>query len=99
MDSVNYLKFIAAFALVMGLMLLLAHFAKRFNLASMVTINRGVERRLKVVELLPVDARRKLAIVRRDNVEHLLLLGINSETVVETNIQNSDRKIERLKAS
>ena len=99
MDNVNYLKFIAAFALVMGLMLLLAHVAKRFNLVSLLTIKRGTQRRLTLVEFLPVDSRRKLVIIKRDNVEHLILLGPNSETVVEANIPALASKVERLRVS
>jgi flagellar protein FliO/FliZ len=42
--------------------------------------------RLKVVEVTAIDTRRRLVLVRRDGVEHLLLLGANGETVVETKI-------------
>ena len=35
---------------------------------------------------MPIDNRRRLVLVRRDDREHLLLLGPQGETVVETNI-------------
>lgn len=44
-------------------------------------------RRLALVEVLSLDARRRLVLVRRDQVEHLLLIGPASEHVVETGIQ------------
>jgi hypothetical protein len=39
-----------------------------------------------VIDSAAVDARRKLVIIRRDNVEHLLMIGGPSDVVVETNI-------------
>ena len=42
--------------------------------------------RLAVVELLAVDDRRSLALVRRDGVEHLLLIGGANDLVVEAAI-------------
>ncbi len=45
-------------------------------------------RRLSLVEVMPLDPRRKLVLVRRDGTEHLLLLGAQSELVVETNISS-----------
>jgi flagellar protein FliO/FliZ len=42
--------------------------------------------RIGVVELAPVDGTRRLALVRRDGVEHLLLLGDDGDLVIETGI-------------
>jgi hypothetical protein len=39
-----------------------------------------------VLDTAPVDARRQLVIIRRDNVEHLLMIGGGSDLVIETNI-------------
>lgn len=39
--------------------------------------------RLAVPDALTIDARRKLVLVRRDNVEHLILVGGNTDIVVE----------------
>jgi flagellar biogenesis protein FliO len=44
----------------------------------------GRNRRLAVVDSLPVDGKRQLLIVRRDNVEHLLLVGGQQDVVVES---------------
>jgi flagellar protein FliO/FliZ len=48
---------------------------------------RGRERRLGVVEAASVDGRRKLILLRRDNVEHLIMTGGPVDVVVETGIQ------------
>lgn len=47
---------------------------------------RGRLPRLAVIDAMTVDARRKLVLVRRDNVEHLLLIGGPTDIVVEPGI-------------
>ncbi len=44
------------------------------------------ERRLDVVEHASVDGRRRLILVRRDNVEHLIMTGGPVDVVIETGI-------------
>ncbi len=48
---------------------------------------RPREKRLGVVETAVVDAKRKLVLVRRDDVEHLLIIGGPVDVVVETGIE------------
>lgn len=47
---------------------------------------RGRNKRLAIVDSLMVDQKRQLLIVRRDNVEHLILMGGNQDLVVESGI-------------
>lgn len=49
-------------------------------------IGRGRNRRLSVIDHMQVDAKRQLLIVRRDNVEHLILTGGPQDVVVESGI-------------
>lgn len=49
-------------------------------------ISGGRRQRLAVTDATPVDNNRRLILVRRDNVEHLLLIGGPSDVVVEQNI-------------
>jgi hypothetical protein len=49
-------------------------------------VARGRNRRLAVVDSLALDPKRQLLIVRRDNVEHLILTGGPHDVVVETGI-------------
>ncbi len=49
-------------------------------------VGRGRNRRLSVVDQLQVDGRRQLLIVRRDDVEHLILTGGPQDVVIETGI-------------
>jgi hypothetical protein len=55
-----------------------------FNASS--NVARGRNRRLAVVDSLALDPKRQLLIIRRDNVEHLILTGGPQDVVVETGI-------------
>lgn len=89
MDYTDYLKFLAALIFVLGLMGGLALLLKRLGLgpAAMVPADK---RRLKIIEILPLDARRKAVLLARDGAEHLVILGPTGETVVETNIEKAN---------
>jgi flagellar protein FliO/FliZ len=47
---------------------------------------RGRNRRLAIVDSLVVDQKRQLLVIRRDNVEHLILTGGPQDVVIETGI-------------
>src|SRR5450432_2061978 len=49
------------------------------------------EPRLGVIEQATVDARRRLLLIRRDGVEHLIMTGGPVDVVIETGIQGSPR--------
>jgi len=95
MENAQLLNAFFAFTLVMSLMYLLSWFLKRIGLSGQ-SMLPGVKRRLKIVEHLPLDHRRKLVIIRRDNKEHLLVLGPNGETVVEANIPVVDNVVDNV---
>jgi flagellar protein FliO/FliZ len=48
---------------------------------------RPRDKRLGVVETASVDARRKLLLVRRDEVEHLVMIGGPIDMLIETGIK------------
>jgi|SRR5215471_8145561 len=50
------------------------------------TALRGRQPRLALIEVAGIDARRSLVLIRRDNVEHLLMIGGPTDVVVEPNI-------------
>ncbi len=85
MLSDSYLRFLFALVFVLALIALATWLVRRFGVGGMVT-PRG-RRRLGVVEVLPLDARRRLVLVRCDDREHLVLLGATSETVVQAGIR------------
>jgi flagellar protein FliO/FliZ len=47
---------------------------------------RGKQSRLVVIEAAAVGERRRLVLIRRDNVEHLLMIGGPTDVVIEPNI-------------
>jgi hypothetical protein len=62
---------------------------RRYSSIGLGGIGRGRVPRLAVVDALTVDRRRRLLLVRRDNVEHLILIGGPSDVVVEQTIQRA----------
>ncbi len=86
MDGLLILRAVCAFVFVLALMGVTAWAFKRSGFAGKMAAVSG-KRRLGVVETLAVDSRRRLMLVRRDDREHLLLLGPSGETVVETDIK------------
>ena len=83
MEPGTYLRFVLALVFVLALIGLVAWLARRFGLAGAAALPRGRQRRLAVVESLAVDGKRRLVLVRRDDVEHLILLGTGPDMVVE----------------
>jgi flagellar protein FliO/FliZ len=79
------LKFALVFLFVLSLIGAAAWLVRRFG-AARLAAGRGRQPRLAVIDAAAVDGRRKLIIIRRDNVEHLLMIGGPSDVVVETNI-------------
>ncbi len=88
MEFAGYFRFLLALVFVIGLIWLLAVMARRMGFGFPVTSFKGGRaRRLSVVEVAPVDGRRRLVVVRRDDTEHLILLGPASELVIESGIR------------
>src|ERR1700709_656839 len=86
-DMPTAAKFFIAFAVVLGLIALTAWLVRRFGAARLGGANaRGRQPRLAVIDAASVDGRRRLVLIRRDNVEHLLMIGGPSDLVVEPNI-------------
>ena len=83
----TYFRFVLALIFVIGMICLLAWGAKRFGLVRGAVRTPGGARRLDVVEITAIDGKRRLALIRRDDVEHLVLLGATSELVIETDIK------------
>jgi len=80
-------RFFLAFLIVLGLIGVAAWAVRRFGGARLGGGGmRGRQPRLAVIDHTSVDPRRRLVLVRRDNVEHLLMIGGPSDLVVESNI-------------
>ena len=79
--------FIFAFVAVLALIVVAAWLVRRFASNRLgANTNRGRMPRLAVIDAAAVDGRRRLVLVRRDNIEHLLMIGGPTDIVVEPNI-------------
>ncbi|MFK7840430.1 MAG: flagellar biosynthetic protein FliO [Bdellovibrionales bacterium] len=90
-DISQLLRALAALAFVLALMGGLTLVLKKLGLSGALPTHKG-KKRLKIVEILPLDGRRKLAIIQRDDVQHLILLGGNEQTIIETGFKPDDNK-------
>ena len=80
-------RFFIAFLVVLALIGLTAWLVRRFGASRLGGGNaRGRQPRLAVIDAATVDGRRRLVLIRRDNVEHLLMIGGPTDVVVEPNI-------------
>ncbi len=86
MEWASYLRFVLALLIVLGLIGGFAWLARRWGMGGVQTGKPDRSERLEVVEALRVDPRRRLILIRRDDREHLILLGQDSERVIETDI-------------
>src|SRR5260370_15587398 len=81
------LTFLFAFIAVLALIGVAAWLVRRFATNRLgANTNRGRMPRLAVIDAAAVDGRRRLVLVRRDNIEHLLMIGGPTDIVVESNI-------------
>lgn len=84
MDLIDIARYLGALTLVLALVGFAALAARRFGVPGIMSAN--ATRRLAVVETLMLDARHKLFILRRDDREHLVLVGPAGASVVESGI-------------
>jgi len=81
------LTFFLAFVAVLALIGVAAWLVRRFAGNRLgANTNRSRMPRLAVIDAAAVDGRRRLVLVRRDNIEHLLMIGGPTDIVVEPNI-------------
>ncbi|AMN43284.1 flagellar biosynthetic protein FliO [Rhodoplanes sp. Z2-YC6860] len=85
-DLPTPVNFVIAFVVVLLLIGAATWLVRRFGATRIDPAARGRQPRLAVVDAAAIDGRRKLVIVRRDNAEHLLMIGGPTDVVVETNI-------------
>ena len=85
MDWALYLRFIFALLFVLGLIGGLAFAIRRLGLFDrFMGSPAGAGRRLRVLESLALDARRRLVLVQHDDAEHLILIGGGNDVLVES---------------
>jgi flagellar biogenesis protein FliO len=80
-------KLIVAFVIVLALIAIVLWLIRRLAGSNVgAAPARGRQPRLAVIDAAAVDSRRRLVLIRRDNVEHLIMIGGPTDVVVEQNI-------------
>ncbi len=79
-------QYVITLVVILALMALVILGVRRFGRNRIGPTARGRLPRLAIVDALAIDNKRRLVLVRRDNVEHLVLIGGPSDLVVEPSI-------------
>ncbi|WP_322883753.1 hypothetical protein [Microvirga lotononidis] len=90
-EASRAVQFAIAFAIILILLVLFGVVFRKLTGARLMMPNsdrgRGSRQpRLGIVDVYDLDRQRQLLLLRRDNVEHLLLIGGPNDVVIETNI-------------
>src|SRR5262249_3895499 len=82
------LKYLLIFAFVLALIFVSLWLLRRIGGERLLGSAgvRGRQVRLAVIEDVEISGRRRLILIRRDNVEHLLMIGGPTDLLVEPNI-------------
>ncbi|MEO1252509.1 MAG: flagellar biosynthetic protein FliO [Pseudomonadota bacterium] len=83
MEPTDYLRVLFGLVTVLGLIGTAGFIARKGNLLS-IAPRLARKRRLQIVESLAIDARRRAIILRKDGREHLVVLGPQGETLVDS---------------
>jgi len=81
MDVLDFARYFAALLLVLGLIGAAGLATRKFGVPGLA---KPVKlRRLHIVETLMLSPRQRLAIIKRDDVEHLVLISPSGASVIE----------------
>ena len=98
MEIISWILFILLIAgvLTLGALLLRGYLEKDTSaelLKGRLFNPRPPQKRLDVVDQITIDGRRRLVLIRRDNVEHLIMTGGPVDVVIETNIAKNSNQV------
>ncbi|HCX14201.1 MAG TPA: hypothetical protein DGZ24_02660 [Rhodospirillaceae bacterium] len=89
MDGTIYMRFFLVLILVLGLIVGLGWLLRRLGIGDGTRGPLTRRRRLGTIESTAIDSRHKVVLVRRDETEHLVLIGPNTSQVIESGIPAS----------
>jgi flagellar protein FliO/FliZ len=96
-DGSPIVQYVVIFAVIFAALAAIVFTVRRLTGRSLAlpgrTGSRGRQPRLGIVDVYELDRARQLILLRRDNVEHLLLVGGPNDVVVERNIQRTQRPL------
>jgi hypothetical protein len=88
-DAIALVRALGALLAVLGILCGALWAVRRFNIVLPGAGAGRPDRRLAVIERLSLDPRRSIALLRRDGVEHLVLLAPEGHLVIESRISAS----------
>ncbi|WOC14709.1 hypothetical protein [Pseudochrobactrum sp. MP213Fo] len=88
-NTAQIISFVALFAVFLIAVFVVFAAIKRMTAGTYVSKSRDAAPRLTVTDAAAVDSQRRLVLVRRDDVEHLILIGGPTDIVIEQNIMRN----------
>lgn len=85
-NAAHIISFIGLFVVFLAGVFVVYTAIKRMTAGTYVTKHHDAAPRLTVTDAAAIDSQRRLVLVRRDDVEHLILIGGPSDIVIEQNI-------------
>ncbi len=80
------LRSLGALGLVLGMLAGALWVVRRYDVRLPGRVSATRRKRVELVERLAIDAKRSIALIRRDECEHLILLGPEGHATIETGI-------------
>ncbi|WP_375462615.1 hypothetical protein [uncultured Methylobacterium sp.] len=94
-DGSPVVQYVSIFAVIFAVLTVIVLAVRRLGGGGLAQAGRGGQRgrqpRLGIVDVYELDRQRQLILLRRDNVEHLLLVGGPNDVVIERHIQRGQR--------
>lgn len=90
MDWIQVVRAVAILLLLIAVMGGLGLLARRFGLGGAAPL--GPARRLRVLESLSLDPRRRAILLACDDSAHLVIIGPDGETLVKTDLPLKDKE-------
>lgn len=78
------IRALLSLVLVLGLIAGAGYLVRRYGAQGGLAMRRGSRRRLGLVEQLTIDNRRRLVLIKKDDMEHLLLVGGGADLLIES---------------
>lgn len=95
-DGSPVIQYLVIFAIIFSALAAIVFVVRRLTRTGGALQGRGGrvrQPRLGIVDVYELDRARQLILLRRDNVEHLLLVGGPNDVVIERNIQRGQRPL------
>jgi flagellar biogenesis protein FliO len=86
MDILSMIRTIGALGVVLGMLAGALWAVRRYDIKLPGRVSGSARKRVELVERLAVDAKRSVALIRRDGCEHLILIGPEGHVTLETGI-------------